>query len=105
MCKLFICVAIAIFGELWNVTLVKSLNQHLGTTLNIEYSPDGKKKKKLTPVNYFFIVIFKKINTFVYIFNVCCQGETRRCLVVQRHLCFERKRGDNATTNRVLKIY
>ena len=45
-----------------------------------------------TFVNYFFIVIFnKKINTFVYNFNVCCQGETRRCLVAQRHPCFERK--------------
>jgi len=25
--------------------------------------------------------------------------------LVQHHLCFERKRGDNSTTNRVLKIY
>ena len=41
----------------------------------------------------------------VYNFNVCCLGETRWRLVVQRHLCFERKRGDNSTTNRVLKIY
>ena len=40
----------------------------------------------------------------VYNFNVCCQGETRRRLVVQHHLCFERKREDNSTTNRVLKI-
>jgi hypothetical protein len=89
VCKWFICVAM-IFGDLWNVTLVKSLNQHLGTNL----------------LNYFFIVIFKKINnTSVYNFNVCCQGETRRPLVVQPHLCIERKRGDNSTTNRVLKIY
>ena len=35
----------------------------------------------------------------------CCQVEMRRCLVVQRHLCFQRKRGDNSTTNRALKIY
>ena len=84
------CVAITIFGDLWNVTLVKSLNQHLGTNL----------------LNYFVIVIFKKhINTSVYNFNVCCQGETRLRLIAQRHLCFERKREDNSTTNRVLKIY
>jgi hypothetical protein len=38
-------------------------------------------------------------------FNVCCQGETCRCLVVQRHRCFEKKRGDNSTTNRVLNIH
>jgi hypothetical protein len=91
VCKLFICVAITIFGELWNVTLVKSFNQHLGTNL-------------LWSIN-FLLQYLKKNNTFVYIFNVCCQGETRRCLVVQRHLCFERTRGDNSTTNRVLKIY
>ena len=46
-----------------------------------------------------------KINTSVYNFNVCCQGEKRRHLVVQRHLYFERKRGDNSTTSCVLKIY
>ena len=78
------------YGDLWNVTLVKSLNQHLGTNL----------------LNFLFIVIFRrKKNTSVYNFNVCCQGEKRRHLVVQRHLYFERKRGDNSTTNRVLKIY
>ena len=33
VCKWFICVAITIFGDLWNVTLVKSLNQHLETNL------------------------------------------------------------------------
>jgi len=27
------CVAITIFGDLWNVTLVKSLNQHLWTNI------------------------------------------------------------------------
>jgi hypothetical protein len=42
---------------------------------------------------------------FLYNFNVCCQGEMRRCLVVQRHLCFQRKRGDSSTTNRALKLY
>jgi hypothetical protein len=51
------------------------------------------------------IVIFKNINTFVYNFNVCCQGETRRRLVVQRHLCFEWKMADKSTTKSVLKIY
>ena len=39
----------------------------------------------------------------VYKFIVCCLGETLWRLVVQCYLCFERKRGDNSTTNRVLK--
>jgi hypothetical protein len=56
-------------------------------------------------IDNIIIVIFKKKNTSVYNFNVCCQGETRRRLVVQYHLCFERKRGEHSTTNRVLKIY
>ena len=43
MCKWFICVDITIFGDLWNVTFVKSLNEHLGTNL------------------HWSIVIFKKI--------------------------------------------
>jgi hypothetical protein len=46
----------------------------------------------------------KKNKTFVYNFIVCCLGETVRCHAVQRHFCWK-KRGNNSTTNRVLKIY
>ena len=45
---------------------------------------------KLTQL-FFYCNILTKINKYVYNFNVCCQGEMRRRLVVQRHLCFERK--------------
>jgi hypothetical protein len=46
-----------------------------------------------------------KTNTyFVYNFIVCCLGKTLQHLLVPRHLCFERKKGDHSITNRVLKI-
>jgi len=51
---------------------------------------------KLTLVN---CNIQKKILTI----NIW-EKQTSRHLVVKRHLCLERKRGDNYSTNRVLKI-
>jgi hypothetical protein len=47
--------------------------------------------------------VYPDIAPFISIY--CCQVEMRWCLVVQRHLCFQRKRGYNSTTNRALKIY
>jgi hypothetical protein len=41
----------------------------------------------------------------VYNFIICCLGEALQRVVAQRHLCFEfKKKGDNSTINRVLKI-
>ena len=71
-----------IFADLWNVTLVKSLNQRLGANL------------------HWSIVIFKKKLLTINVW----EKQTPRPLVVERHLCLERKRGDNYSTNRVLKI-
>jgi hypothetical protein len=43
--------------------------------------------------------------TQLFVYCNILQGEMRRRLVVQRHLCFETEMGDNSTTNRVLEIY
>jgi hypothetical protein len=71
-----------IFGDLWKVTLVKSLNQRLGANLH-----------------WSIVIYFFKIPTI----NVWGK-QTPRPLVVERHLRLERKWGDNHSTNRVLKI-
>jgi len=51
-------------------------------------------------MRYLDVIASKPINMQF----LCCRGEILWRLVVQHHLCFERKREDNSTTNRVLKI-
>lgn len=50
------------------------------------------------------IVVIKK-KKIIHLFIISTFDVRRRCIVVQRHLCFKRKTEDNSATIRVLKIY